>query len=49
VVTHKPSILPLVNRIIIVSGNQIVMDGPRDVVLAKLQENSAQAQTPAKS
>lgn len=49
VVTHKPSILPLVNRIIIVSGNQVVMDGPRDVVLAKLQENSAQAQTPAKS
>ncbi len=40
VVTHKASLLPLFDRIIILSGHQIVMDGPRDVVLAKLQQNA---------
>jgi ATP-binding cassette, subfamily C, bacterial LapB len=37
VVTHKPSILPLVDRLIVVVGNQIVLDGPRDQILARLQ------------
>jgi ATP-binding cassette subfamily C protein LapB len=37
VVTHKPSLLPLVTRIIVVSGNRIVMDGPRDLVLQKMR------------
>lgn len=36
VVTHKPSILPLVSRIIVIAGNSIVADGPRDVVLQQL-------------
>lgn len=36
VVTHKPSVLPLVNRIIVIVGNAIVMDGPRDAVLQQL-------------
>lgn len=36
VVTHKPSILPLVNRLIVVSGNRIVLDGPREVIIEKL-------------
>jgi ATP-binding cassette subfamily C protein LapB len=36
VVTHKPSLLPLVNRLIVVAANHIVLDGPRDVVLQKL-------------
>jgi ATP-binding cassette subfamily C protein LapB len=36
-VTHKPSLLPLVTRIIVVSGNRIVMDGPRDLVLQKMR------------
>jgi len=35
-VTHKPSILALVNRLILVANHQIVMDGPRDEVLKKL-------------
>lgn len=35
VVSHKPNILPLVDRVIVVVGSQIVMDGPRDVVLQK--------------
>ncbi|MGJ7582283.1 ATP-binding cassette domain-containing protein [Variovorax sp. RHLX14] len=36
IVTHKPSLLPLVARLIVVNGNRIVLDGPRDDVLAKL-------------
>mgnify|MGYP000078314512 CR=1 FL=1 len=46
VVTHKPSILPLVSRIIIVVGNSVVLDGPRDAVLQQLAQRSA-APTPA--
>ena len=36
VVTHKPGILPLVSRIIVIAGNSIVADGPRDVILKQL-------------
>jgi ATP-binding cassette subfamily C protein LapB len=36
VVTHKPSLLPLVNRLIVVVGSRILLDGPRDAVLEKL-------------
>jgi ATP-binding cassette, subfamily C, bacterial LapB len=45
-VTHKPQLLSLVNRIIIIANQQIIMDGPRDAVLQKLQEQQ-QAQTQA--
>ncbi|MDH2998752.1 hypothetical protein A1D22_02800 [Pasteurellaceae bacterium LFhippo2] len=38
VVTHRPQVLKLVNRIIVVDNGQIVMDGPRDAVLARLQQ-----------
>jgi ATP-binding cassette subfamily C protein LapB len=38
IVTHKPSVLPLVDRLIVVVGNQIVLDGPRDVVLSRLKQ-----------
>ena len=38
IVTHKPSVLPLVTRIIVVAGNSIVLDGPRDAVLQQLQK-----------
>jgi ATP-binding cassette subfamily C protein LapB len=47
VVTHKPSLLPLFNRIIVVAANQIMMDGPRDAVLAQLQKRPAPAAAPA--
>ena len=40
VVTHKPSLLPLVDRIIVVAGNRVVMDGPRDLVLQKLKQGA---------
>ena len=36
VVTHKPTILRLVDRIIIMTAQGIVMDGPRDEVLGKI-------------
>jgi len=38
IVTHKPSTLALVNRIIVVAGSSIVLDGPRDTVLQQLQQ-----------
>jgi ATP-binding cassette subfamily C protein LapB len=41
IVTHKPNVLPLVTRIIVVASNGIVMDGPRDTVLQELQKRSA--------
>lgn len=40
IVTHKPAILPLINRIIVVAANQIVMDGPRDVVLDEIKKRN---------
>jgi ATP-binding cassette subfamily C protein LapB len=44
IVTHKPSILPLVSRLIVVAQHRIVMDGPRDVILQQLAQ-SGQEQT----
>jgi ATP-binding cassette subfamily C protein LapB len=44
IVTHKPGTLALVNRITVVAGSAIVMDGPRDAVLQQLQQRpTAQA------
>jgi len=48
IVTHKPSVLHLVNRIIVISGSSIVMDGPRDAVLNELQRRTAEANAGAK-
>lgn len=36
-VTHKPEMLQLVDRVIVIAKQQILMDGPRDAVLARLQ------------
>jgi ATP-binding cassette subfamily C protein LapB len=36
VVTHRPAVLELVRRIVVVDAGRIVMDGPRDQVLAAL-------------
>lgn len=48
-VTHKPSVLSVVNRVLVVSRGQIVMDGPRDAVLAQLSQNSqAKAESASK-
>lgn len=43
IVTHKPSLLPLATRIVVVLGSRIVMDGPRDAVLQQLQQNQVQS------
>lgn len=37
--THKPSLLKLVDRIIIFDQGKIVIDGPKDEVLSQLAEN----------
>jgi len=42
-VTHKPELLQLVDRVIVVAKHQVVMDGPRDEVLAKLKQTQATA------
>jgi ATP-binding cassette subfamily C protein LapB len=35
VVTHRPAILKIINRLVIVEGGRIIDDGPRDKVLKK--------------
>ena len=42
-VTHKPQLLVLVQRIIVMANQQIILDGPRDQVLQQLQAIAAQA------
>ena len=36
VVTHRPQVLPFVQRIVVVDQGRVVMDGPRDLVLQRL-------------
>lgn len=43
IITHKPQILALVNRLILIVGNRIVLDGERDAVLQKLRTNATSA------
>lgn len=44
VVTHRPQVLKLVSRVIVMDNGKVVMDGPRDEVLARLQnQNKPQA------
>lgn len=38
--THKAELLHLVSRVLVVSNHQVVLDGPRDDVLARLQAPS---------
>ncbi len=40
-VTHKPELLRLVDRVIVVVGHQILMDGPRDEVIRRLQAGAS--------
>lgn len=41
VVTHRPSVLPFVQRVIVVDQGCIVMDGPREQVLQRLRGGPA--------
>ena len=36
-VTHKPELLQLVNRVIVIDKHRVILDAPRDEVLAKLK------------
>ncbi|WP_309499216.1 ATP-binding cassette domain-containing protein [Sulfurovum sp.] len=40
IVTHKPALLALVDRIVVMTAQGIAMDGPKDVVLQKLNASS---------
>lgn len=42
-VTHKPALLPHVSRLIVLDRGKIVLDGPRDQVLARLSKATAGA------
>jgi ABC transporter family protein len=39
VVTHRLQVLPMVNRVVVVDNGRVIIDGPRDAVIAKLREN----------
>ncbi|NOL49731.1 type I secretion system permease/ATPase [Pelistega europaea] len=41
VVTHRPQVLKLVERVVVVEQGKVVMDGPRDAVIRKLQEKQS--------
>ena len=43
VVTHRPQVLPFVQRIIVIDMGRVVMDGPRDAVLQRLGVAPVQA------
>ena len=42
-VTHRLSMLRIVNRLIVMENGQIKMDGPRDAVLQRLRDRSRQS------
>jgi ATP-binding cassette subfamily C protein LapB len=43
-VTHKPEMLQRVERILVMANQQVLLDGPRDAVLARLQAGISVAQ-----
>lgn len=48
-VTHKPDLLALVDRIIVIAGKKIVADGPKDAVLAQLSKPPAPQSNPSQN
>lgn len=44
VVTHRPQVLQLVDRVVVVNNGRVVMDGPRDEVLKKLAAGGEEEQ-----
>jgi len=40
IVTHKPALLALVDRIVVMNAQEIAMDGPKDAVLQKLSASA---------
>jgi ATP-binding cassette subfamily C protein LapB len=41
--THKTALLPLFDRLLLLQGGRVLLDGPRDIVLAKLSGKPQQA------
>ncbi|MCP4118075.1 MAG: type I secretion system permease/ATPase [Desulfobacteraceae bacterium] len=41
IITHKPTILDIVDRVIVMDNGRIAMDGPKDEILARLGGKSA--------
>jgi ATP-binding cassette subfamily C protein LapB len=39
-ITHRPSLLSLVTRVIALDEGRVIADGPRDAVLAELQKRA---------
>lgn len=39
--THRPAVLDAVDRILVVDGGAVVLDGPRDQVMARLRQGAA--------
>lgn len=48
-ITHRLSMLRIVDRLIVMEDSHILLDGPRDAVLQKLQGKPAQRQSPPPS
>ncbi|MDO5654401.1 MAG: type I secretion system permease/ATPase, partial [Brachymonas sp.] len=46
VVTHRPQVLSIVSRIIVIEQGQLLMDGPRDAVLQRLSAPGNTAPSP---
>jgi ATP-binding cassette subfamily C protein LapB len=46
--THRPSLLSLVNRILVFDRGKLVADGPREAIVASLQQAGAKRTEPAK-
>lgn len=46
-VTHKPRLLSLANRVVVLGPQGVVLDGPRDQVLQRLQQGAATVNTAA--
>jgi ATP-binding cassette subfamily C protein LapB len=47
VVTHRPALLELVDRIVVVEGGRVIVDGPKQAVLAALAGQRPAAPVPA--
>lgn len=48
VVTHRPQVLQIVNRIIVIDEGKVVIDGPRDAVLKYLKDQELEKDKKAK-
>jgi len=44
VATHRPALLALVNRLIVIDSGRVVLDGPKDQVIARLSQPVQHAQ-----